>query len=294
MIKVAIYGRFEKNFPKEYVSIVLEQLKVHNVSVYVESSTLKYIDEISNVKYKSFRSHKDLDESFAFFISIGGDGTILRSISFVRSSGIPIVGVNTGRMGFLATIQKDKIKSSIEEIINNEYNISERSLLMLKSDAFIPGLDEDFNFALNEIAVSRKNTTAMIKVQTFLNDEYLTSYWADGLIVATPTGSTGYSLSCGGPVVAPDSDSFVLTPIAPHNLNARPLVIPENTIIKLIVGGREQLHLASLDSRIITVENGTELIIQKADFTIKMIEPKGENFLHTLRNKLLWGEDNRN
>lgn len=294
MMKVAIYGRFENNFPKEYVSIVLDQLKAHNVSVYVESSTLKYIDEISNVTYKSFKSHKDLDESFAFFISIGGDGTILRSISFVRSSGIPIVGVNTGRMGFLATIQKDKIKSSIAEIINNEYNISERSLLMLKSNAFIPGLDEDFNFALNEIAVSRKNTTAMIKVQTFLNDEYLTSYWADGLIVATPTGSTGYSLSCGGPVVAPDSDSFVLTPIAPHNLNARPLVIPENTTIKLIVGGREQLHLASLDSRIITVENGTELIIKKADFTIKMIEPKGESFLHTLRNKLLWGEDNRN
>jgi len=294
MMKVAIYGRFEKNFPKEYVSIVLEQLKLHNISVHIESSTLKYINEISNVKYKSFKSYKDLDESFAFFISIGGDGTILRSISFVRSSGIPIVGVNTGRMGFLATIQKDKIKSSIEGIINNEYHISERSLLMLKSETLIPGLDEDFNFALNEIAVSRKNTTAMIKVQTFLNDEYLTSYWADGLIVATPTGSTGYSLSCGGPVVAPDSDSFVLTPIAPHNLNARPLVIPENTTIKLIVGGREQLHLASLDSRIITVENGTELIVKKADFTIKMIEPKGESFLHTLRNKLLWGEDNRN
>ena len=294
MMKVAIYGRFKNNFPKEYVGIVLEQLSIHNISVYIESSALKYIKQISSKDYKSFDSYKDLDDSFAFFISIGGDGTILRSISYVRSSGIPIVGVNTGRMGFLATIQKDKIKSSIDEIVKGEYDISERSLLKLKSEVKIEGLDEEFNFALNEIAVSRKNTTSMIKVQTFLNNEYLTSYWADGLIVASPTGSTGYSLSCGGPVVAPDSDSFVLTPIAPHNLNARPLVIPENTEIKLIVGGREELHLVSLDSRIITVKNGTELIIQKADFNINMIEPKWESFLHTLRNKLLWGEDNRN
>lgn len=294
MMKVAIYGRFENNFPKEYVSIVLEQLVIHEISVCVESSALKYVNEISNNSYGSFSSYKDLDESFAFFISIGGDGTMLRSISYVRNSGIPIVGVNTGRMGFLATIQKDKIKSSIDEIVNGEYQISERSLLMLSSETSIPGLDKEFNFALNEIAVSRKNTTAMIKVKTYLNNEYLTSYWADGLIVATPTGSTGYSLSCGGPVVVPDSDSFVLTPIAPHNLNARPLVIPENTIIKLIIGGREKLHLISLDSRIITVENGTELIIEKADFSVKMIEPKGDSFLHTLRNKLLWGEDNRN
>lgn len=294
MVKVAIYGRFKNNFPKEYVGIVLEQLKHYDASIYIENSCLNYIKEISSERYNAFHSHKDLDDTFDFFISIGGDGTFLRSISFIRDSGIPIVGVNTGRMGFLATIQKDKIKSSIQDIVEKDYHISERSLLMLSSESMISGLDENFNFALNEIAVSRKNTTSMIKVETYLNDEYLTSYWADGLIAATPTGSTGYSLSCGGPVVAPDSDSLVLTPIAPHNLNARPLVIPENTKIKLIVDGREQLHLVSLDSRIVTVENGTELTIQKADFSIKMIEPKGENFLHTLRNKLLWGEDKRN
>jgi NAD+ kinase len=294
MLKVAIYGRFESNFPKEYVSIILEKLSSLNVSIHIELSTLKFIKQISSVDYNSFKSYKDLDSSFAFFISIGGDGTILRSISYVRNSGIPIVGVNTGRMGFLATIQKDKIKSSLDGIVAGDYCISKRSLLKLSSDAKIEGLDKDFNFALNEIAVSRKNTTSMIRVKTFLNNEYLTSYWADGLIVASPTGSTGYSLSCGGPVVAPESDSFVLTPIAPHNLNARPLVIPEETVIKLIVGGREDLHLVSLDSRIITVKNGTELIIQKAGFNINMIEPKGESFLNTLRNKLLWGEDNRN
>lgn len=294
MVKVAIYGRFKDSFPKEYIAIVLEQLHVYKTSIYVESSCLSYVNEISDKKYDSFTSYKDLDSSFDFLISIGGDGTILRAISYIRDSGVPIIGVNTGRMGFLATIQKDKIKSSIDKIINKEYHVSERSLLILKSPTDISDLDEEFNFALNEIAVSRKNTTSMIKVKTYLNDEYLTSYWADGLIVSTPTGSTGYSLSCGGPVVAPDSDSFVLTPIAPHNLNARPLVIPENIQIKLFVSGREQSHLASLDSRIITVENETELIIQKADFTIKMIEPKGESFLNTLRNKLLWGEDKRN
>ncbi|MGB0897135.1 MAG: NAD kinase [Flavobacteriaceae bacterium] len=293
-MKVAVYGRFKDNFPKEYVSIVFEHLKHYKASIYVENSCLSYVEQISSVKCHAFHSHKDLDESFDFFISIGGDGTFLRSISYVRDSGIPIVGVNTGRMGFLATIQKDKIQSSIDEIVSKQYHISERSLLMLSSDNMIGELDENFNFALNEIAVSRKNTTSMIRVETYLNNEYLTSYWADGLIVATPTGSTGYSLSCGGPVVDPNSDSFVLTPIAPHNLNARPLVIPENTIIKLKVAGREQLHLASLDSRIVTVENGTELTIQKADFSIKMIETKGESFLHTLRNKLLWGEDKRN
>ncbi len=294
MVKVAIYGRFGKNFPKEYVGIVLKQLSVYDAEIYVEKSCLKYLSKITDANFKSFSSHKDLDNTFDFFISIGGDGTILRSISYIRNSGIPIVGVNTGRMGFLATIQKDKISSSIDEVVRKDYRISERSLLMLSSNTVIPGLDADFNFALNEIAVSRKNTTSMIMVETYLNDEYLTSYWSDGLIIATPTGSTGYSLSCGGPVVAPDSESFVLTPIAPHNLNARPLVIPENTKIKLSVQGREQLHLASLDSRIITVKNGTELTIEKAKFTIKMIEPNGESFLHTLRNKLLWGEDKRN
>ncbi len=293
MLKVAIYGRFEDSFPKEYVSIVLSQLKTLNVSIYVQSSSLEYVEQICEGSYNSFKTYQDLDDTFSFFISIGGDGTMLRSISYVRDSGIPIVGVNTGRMGFLATIQKDKIQSSIRDIVAGKYNISKRSLLQLTSEVNIDGFDESFNFALNEIAVSRKNTTSMIKVKTYLNEEYLTSYWSDGLIVATPTGSTGYSLSCGGPVMAPASGSFVLTPIAPHNLNARPLVITSDTVIKLVVDGREDLHLVSLDSRIITVKNGTELVIKKADFNINMIEPVGESFYNTLRNKLLWGKDSR-
>jgi NAD+ kinase len=207
--------------------------------------------------------------------------------------GIPIVGVNTGRVGFLSTFKKEDVRKVVREFVAGAYTIVERSLVQLNTEQ----LDAEFgdlNFALNEITVSRKDTTSMITVETYLNDEYLTSYWADGLIIATPTGSTGYSLSCGGPVIVPTAKSLVLTPIAPHNLNARPLVISDETSIRLKVSGREENHLVSLDSRIASLENGQEITIKKADFSIKMIEYTSESFLKTLRNKLLWGEDKRN
>jgi len=234
-----------------------------------------------------------LDTSFDLLISIGGDGTILRAITYVRDLSIPLIGINTGRLGFLATIKKNDIEKAIDNIINGNYRISERSLLTITTEPENKDL-LDFNVALNEIAVSRKNTTSMITVETSLNNEYLTSYWADGLIVSTPTGSTGYSLSCAGPVITPETNSFALTPIAPHNLNARPLVIQDSTEIKLRVSGREDSYLVSLDSRIATLDNNSTIIIKKADFKIKMIELIGESFLHTLREKLLWGEDKRN
>lgn len=295
MIKVAIFGQFDSNFPQEQVTIVLNYLSNKNVDIYLEEKCAQKINELPlEYKYTTYSSHKDLSNSFNFFISIGGDGTILRALHFIRNLNIPIIGINTGRLGFLATVQKDNIESSLESIINNEHTISERSLLMLETSSNVEKELNGFVYALNEIAVSRKNTTSMITVKTYLNNQHLTSYWADGLIVATPTGSTGYSLSCGGPVIAPSANSLVLTPIAPHNLNARPLVIPENTTITLQVSGREDFHLVSLDSRILTVKNETKITIKKAPFTIKMIEPKDESFLKTLRNKLLWGEDKRN
>ena len=210
----------------------------------------------------------------------------------MKDLNIPIVGINTGRLGFLATIPMNTVEKALDEIFEGNYRISKRSLL-----AITVGEGEavfDLNFALNEITVSRKNTTSMISVETWLDDEYLTSYWADGLIVSTPTGSTGYSLSCGGPVIMPESDSLVLTPIAPHNLNARPLVISSNKIIKLKVSGREDEHLVSLDSRIKTLPNNTTITIQKAPFNMHMIELKDERFIETLRKKLLWGADQRN
>ena len=211
----------------------------------------------------------------------------------MRDLGIPIVGINTGRLGFLATIQVEDIQTALSEIFSGDYKISERSLLSVTTD---PGHNDVVNtsFALNEIALSRKNTTSMITVETHLNGEYLTSYWADGLILSTPTGSTGYSLSCGGPVIAPDANNFVLTPIAPHNLSARPLVIPDNTTVTLKVSGREDQFLMSLDSRIVTLSNTTTVTVKKADFVVKMVELLDETFLATLRKKLLWGEDRRN
>ncbi|MFD0965129.1 NAD kinase [Pseudofulvibacter geojedonensis] len=293
-MKVAVFGQFDNNFPKEHVSLVINHLLKHNLEIYLESKCAEKIKEIFSNSFATFSSHLDLDNSFDFLISIGGDGTILRALSFIRDLNIPIIGVNSGRLGFLATIQKENIEKSLNNILNNQYTISERSILALETLTPLNENEDPFNYALNEIAVSRKNTTSMITVKTFLNSQHLTSYWADGLIVATPTGSTGYSLSCGGPVISPSAKSFVLTPIAPHNLNARPLVIPDDTTITLKVSGREEFHLVSLDSRILTVKNETELIIKKAPFTIKMITPKGENFLKTLRNKLLWGEDKRN
>ena len=294
-MKIAIYGRVYHKGSENSIETLLSILLKKAVTVYIENNFYKGLKELQSVNIEGhpYKTFEFLDNSFDLLISIGGDGTILRAITYVRDNAIPIVGINTGRLGFLATIQKDNIESAIDDIIKGNYRISQRSLLTIDSDPENETL-LDFNIALNEIAVSRKNTTSMITVETTLNDEYLTSYWADGLIISTPTGSTGYSLSCGGPVIMPDADSFALTPIAPHNLNARPLVIPDSTEIKLRVSGREDSYLVSLDSRIATLSNNSTVIIKKATFKIKMIELENESFLDTLRKKLLWGEDKRN
>ena len=294
-MKVAVFGRFYNKTTSASVETLFNYLVKKDADAYIETEFYNLIkDESHNIKdFESFKTFDILNKSFDLLVSIGGDGTILRAITFVKDIDIPIIGINTGRLGFLATIQVDEIENAIQNIIDGNYKISERSLLSVET---IPKNKDikDLNFALNEIAVSRKNTTSMITVETYLDGEYLTSYWSDGLIVSTPTGSTGYSLSCGGPVITPGANSFVLTPIAPHNLSARPLVIPDSTEIQLKVDGREDQHLVSLDSRIATLDNGTIIKIKKADFKIKMIDLLNESFLVTLRKKLLWGEDNRN
>jgi NAD+ kinase len=294
-MKIAIYGQSFNDNTKESIHTLLDLLLNKNLDVTIENNFLKDIKLGSDFveKYKSFKSFNSLDNSYDLLISIGGDGTILRAITFVRDLSIPIVGINTGRLGFLSTIQTNEIEEAINHILKGNFKISERTLLCVETNPENKYINE-LNFALNEIAVSRKNTTAMIKVETHLNKEYLTSYWADGLIVSTPTGSTGYSLSCGGPVITPKTDSFVLTPIAPHNLNARPLVIPDSTEIQLKVDSREDHYLMSLDSRIATLVNPTIVTIKKAPFKIKMVELINESFIKTLRKKLLWGEDKRN
>lgn len=294
-MKIAIYGQYYHNNTQESIHTLLEVLLSKNCSVFIEKEFFEIIKKESkeSSQLDNFETFTTLDDSYALLISIGGDGTILRAITYVRDLSIPIVGINTGRLGFLATIQTNQIELAINEILKGNYKISERTLLCVETQPENKELLE-INFALNEIAVSRKNTTSMITVETHLNSEYLTSYWADGLIISTPTGSTGYSLSCGGPVITPETDSFVLTPIAPHNLNARPLVIPDDTEIKLKVDGREEHYLMSLDSRIATLHNSTIVTIKKADFEIKMVELFHESFIDTLRKKMLWGEDKRN
>ena len=294
-MKVAIYGQYYQNSTEPIIRDIFVFFNENQVEMIIEEAFLKLLYEKQIVKkeYKTFQSHAELDDSFDIMISIGGDGTILRAATLVRDSGIPILGINAGRLGFLAMVQKDEIAEFLQLIIEKKYTISERNLISLSGSPNIPEI-ADINFAMNEISVSRKDTTSMITIETYLNDEFLNSYWADGLIISTPTGSTGYSLSCGGPILTPNVSSLVITPIAPHNLNARPLVIPDDTVIRLKVTGREEQYLVSLDSRIASVKNESELTIQKTPFKIKMVEIHEETFLKTLRNKLLWGEDKRN
>jgi NAD+ kinase len=294
-MKIAIYGQYYLNSTEPIIKDIFVFFKKNNVELIIESAFLEMLFEknIIHETYQTFSSHTELDSSFDMLISIGGDGTILRAATLVRNSGVPILGINAGRLGFLATVQKENIDSFLQFVIDKKYSISKRTLLSLDCSPENEAI-KDINFAMNEITVSRKDTTSMITIETYLNNEFLNSYWADGLIISTPTGSTGYSMSCGGPILTPDVKSLVITPIAPHNLNARPLVIPDDTEIKLRVTGREDQYLVSLDSRVTTVKNESILIIKRNPFGINMIEIAEETFLKTLRNKLLWGEDKRN
>ncbi len=294
-MKVAIYGKYYLNSTEPIINDIFVFFNNNGVEMIIESAFLKILHnkKIIQKEYKTFTSHKELDSSFDMLISIGGDGTILRAAALVRNSGVPILGINAGRLGFLATVQKENISEFMQFIIDEKYTISKRTLLSLSCTPTNEAVEE-INFAMNEISVSRKDTTSMITIETYLNNEFLNSYWADGLIIATPTGSTGYSMSCGGPILTPDVKGLVITPIAPHNLNARPLVVPDETEIRLKVSGREEHYLVSLDSRITSVKNETILVIKKTPFQINMVEIPEETFLKTLRTKLFWGEDRRN
>lgn len=295
MKKIAIYGQSYKLSSEKEVKILLDVLQENNVVVFIEKKFYNLLNEfrVLDKKYPTFKHFKDLSDSFDAMFTIGGDGTILRAVTYIRNLNIPILGINTGRLGFLATIKKEAIKEAIELVLNGDYTVQERALLRIKTTPQIDSFSE-LDFALNEITIARKNTTSMIGVQTHLNGEYLTNYWADGLIVSTPTGSTGYSLSCNGPVILPNAKNIVITPIAPHNLSARPMVISDDTVIELEVDSRENAFLISLDSRITSAPLNTKISIRKADFTIKSILPSNQSFLQTLRSKLLWGEDTRN
>lgn len=293
-MKIAIYIR---QYTAENESILqqLFSLFTPDDQVYIEQEILSELQLRSDTfnSAKSFASFEDLNPSYDVMLTIGGDGTLLKGITYVRSLQIPILGINAGRLGFLATAHKDDLPNVLEQLRKGDYQVVERSVIeAVFADTGEPV--DTVNFALNEITVTRKNTASMITVDTELNGDYLCSYWADGLIIATPTGSTGYSLSCARPVILPTAKNFVLTPIAPHNLSARPVIIPEDAEVKLSISGREKKFLMSLDSHIKSIPNKQSIIVRKAPFVVKMIRLEGDSFIKTLRTKLLWGEDKRN
>jgi len=292
-MKIAIYSRgIEDNQHKE-ITALLHELAAHNVEPVFYQDFFNTFYSAVNFKsaYSTFNSSDGLDDTIDCIISLGGDGTLLDTVALVRDKGIPVLGINYGRLGFLANIGKGDLKTAVEALVNRTYVIDKRTLIHL--DANVP-LFGDVPYALNEFTLLKKDSTSMIKIHTYLNGEFLNTYWADGLIVATPTGSTGYSLSCNGPVVFPDSGSFVITPVAPHNLNIRPIVVPDDTVISFEVEGRADDFLCTLDSRRETVTKEIQLAVRKEEFCINLIRLNENNFLQTLRNKLSWGLDVRN
>ena len=238
-----------------------------------------------------FTNKRDLPLHTDMMLSLGGDGTMLDAVCFVGNSGIPLIGVNLGRLGFLAAIPEEEVEDAILSLARGSYTLEKRTLVHL--DSSIPLFDGS-PFALNEFTIGRQDTSSMIKIHTYLNGEFLNTYWADGLIVATPTGSTGYSLSCGGPVVFPQTSSFVITPVAPHNLNTRPIVVPDDNVISFEIEGRSEQFLCTMDARTEIIKSSVQLAVKKETFTISLVRPDEHNFLNTIRQKLYWGIDKRN
>lgn len=292
-MRIAIFG---KQFSDNYVGQVTEAIRLlqsNNCELFVHE------------KFKAFLLQKKIDlqgmQTFNdtslpiprtdFITTIGGDGTILETVGYAKIYNTPILGLNTGRLGFLSALSISDLQVIKDILFGDQYHFDERTLLQLQTKQNLFGA---YNYALNEIAIHRKDTSSLITVNAYLNDELINSYWADGLIVATPTGSTAYSLSCGGPIVSPTAENIIITPIAPHNLNVRPLVIGNNAKIKLIVEGRDEQFMVTADSRSATFSSNEELLIEKANFTIKLVQPSNQTFYKTIRTKLNWGLDKRN
>ena len=296
-MRIALFGRSPKIQDLPYVEIVLEKLHEEGVAVGLYAPLKESCEQIRDEEFEElvFSIYHNEEELEAFdpdfLISLGGDGTILEATVLIQSKDIPILGINMGRLGFLANVAKSNIETSIDALFSGRFQLDFRSLLQARTST---NRVMKPNFALNEITIARKETTSMITVHTYLNGSYLNSYWADGLIISTPTGSTGYSLSCGGPIIMPNSENFVLTPIAPHNLTMRPFVISDNNTLRLKIESREHEFLASLDSQMHSFDSETELLIQKADFRIALVQTELQDFASTLRNKLSWGRDYRN
>ncbi|GAA4797253.1 NAD kinase [Olivibacter ginsenosidimutans] len=295
-MKIAIYGREFQSAVIQYVQELFDLLEQNGVEIWVYHNFNAFIQDKIRAKQPtySFSAYQELPEDIHFMLSLGGDGTMLAAVSILADSGIPITGINFGRLGFLASINKDKIKEALVELLAGRYDIERRVLLASYKENDHGLKEEKLSFALNDMTIIKKDSSAMITVHAYVNDELLNAYWADGLIIATPTGSTAYSLSCGGPIVMPGSGNFIITPISPHNLNVRPIVLADNSRLRIEVESRSDSFLFSCDSTTETVNTGMVIHIQRADFTVNLIRLKHESFFSTIRHKLLWGLDTRN
>jgi NAD+ kinase len=292
-MKVAIYSRGGESVKPAEVLVLLDELKQARITPVMHEDIFHQVSHhIAEADMVStFRLSEELDDSFDCLISLGGDGTLLDTITLVRDKNIPVLGINFGRLGFLATLGKEDLKAAVDALNNRSFVVDRRTLIHV--DANIPLFGET-PYGLNEFAIHKRDVSSMIKIHTYLNGEFLNNYWADGLIVSTPTGSTGYSLSCNGPVLFPDSGSFVITPVAPHNLNVRPIIVPDDTIVSFEIEGRTDQFICALDSRKEIVRRDVQLAVRKEDFTISLVRLHEKNFLLTLREKLSWGFDTRN
>ena len=293
MKKVGIYGKSiaEPNF--KFINNLLDCIRnemspeifLHKNLAYIPNLYKKGIDQL-------FDGDDLIYSNVDLLISFGGDGTLLDTVTMIKDSNIPILGINAGRLGFLANITQEDIVSAVKVLKDKKYRLDQRTLVEVDNYKDLNGIQ--CNFALNEITIHKKDSSSMLSIQTYVDDEFLNTYWSDGLIVSTPTGSTAYSLSCGGPIISPGSDNLIINPISPHNLNLRPVVVSDNVVIKLETQSREGQFLLTMDSRSITVENNVPIILKKSDFTINLVELPDQNFFKTIRNKLFWGKDSRN
>jgi len=291
-MRIGIHGKEVQGHAARFNEKIFEDLKRRKADIHVSSKFLKHIksSKLKSLKLPSF-DPGDALKNFDFFLSLGGDGTLLETVTYIGKHEIPILGINTGRLGFLATTSREETDTALDHIFKGNYKIDTRTVLELETDA---KLFDGLNFALHDFTIMKKDSSSMVTVHVFVDGELLNSYWADGVIVSTPTGSTGYSLSCGGPLVYPRSESFIITPVSPHNLTARPIVLSDNSKISFQVEGRSKKFLISLDSRFATIDERVSLTIKKSSFKVKLIQLQGSHYFKTLRQKLSWGLDIRN
>lgn len=291
-MRIAIYGRQFNDSVLPFVQQLFDSLTAHGVEIYVHHQLLQFLqDKFDHLQYKNLEPGQPIKDFIDVFFTIGGDGTMLDIVTIICDTGIPVIGINFGRLGFLASVNKSDIAAAVDAVVAKRYTLDSRELLKIDSEAKLFGNN---NYALNDITIHKRDDAAMITMHAYLNGEFLNSYWGDGIIISTSTGSTAYSLSCGGPIIFPQSDSIAITPVSPHNLNVRPIVIPDSSILTFEVETRSANYLISCDSRTEVIDKAIKFDICKAGFQLNLLRLDNESYLTTLRNKLLWGLDARN